>query len=61
MMNPYHYTNAGHKTGDTDERAYFTSGDWKCAISPSGAHFWNCNVRPSVCKYCGKIKSHVHK
>ena len=61
MINPYHYNNGKEKLGDIEERAYFASGDWKCAKSPTGGHFWNCNVRPSVCKYCGKVKTHSHK
>ena len=38
------------------EKEYLASGDWKCPASPTGAHWWNCNVAPSVCKVCGKVK-----
>jgi len=38
------------------EKEYVATGDWKCAKSPTGGHWWNCNVRPSVCKICGKTK-----
>ena len=38
------------------EKEYYTSGDWKCPESPTGAHWWNCNVEPSFCKICGKVK-----
>ena len=38
------------------EKEYLTSGDWKCPKSPTGAHWWNCNVDPPVCKICGKDK-----
>jgi len=61
MINTYHYKNEGIKLEDVEERAYVASGDWKCTISPTGGHFWNCNVRPFVCKYCGKVKSQSHK
>jgi hypothetical protein len=61
VTNPYHYNNGGKKLGDIEEKAYIASGDWKCATSPTGGHWWNCNVRPSVCKFCGKVKSHSHK
>ncbi|MDO8578651.1 MAG: hypothetical protein Q7R50_05670 [Dehalococcoidales bacterium] len=37
------------------EREYLDSGDWKCPESPTGAHWWDCNVKPSVCKICGKV------
>jgi hypothetical protein len=39
------------------EKEYFASGDWKCSGSPTGAHWWNCNADPNVCKICGKVKS----
>ncbi len=61
MTNRYHYYNTGKQPTDTEEKAYFASGDWKCVTSPTGAHFWNCNVKPSICKYCGKVKTHAHK
>ena len=38
------------------EKEYLASGDWKCPDSPTGAHWWNCNLEPSVCKVCGKVK-----
>ncbi len=38
------------------EKEYFASGDWKCPESPTGAHWWNCNFEPSVCKICGKVQ-----
>ena len=61
MNNVYHYKNQGEKPEDEEEKAYVASGDWKCAISPTGGHVWNCNKKPFVCKYCGKVKSHVPK
>ena len=36
------------------EKEYLASGAWKCPESPTGAHWWNCNVEPSICKICGK-------
>ena len=38
------------------EKEYYASGDWKCPDSPTGAHWWNCNVEPFFCKICGKVK-----
>jgi hypothetical protein len=38
------------------EKEYFKSGAWKCEKSPTGGHWWNCNIEPSVCKICGKVK-----
>jgi len=38
------------------EKEYFASGDWRCLESPTGAHWWNCNVEPPVCTICGKQK-----
>ena len=38
-----------------NEKEYVASGDWKCPESPTGAHWWNCNVEPPVCKICGKV------
>ena len=38
------------------DKEYFASGGWKCPESPTGAHWWNCNVEPPVCKICGKIQ-----
>jgi hypothetical protein len=61
MINAYHYKNEGVKLEDVEERAYVASGDWKCVASPTGGHWWNCNIRPFACKYCGKTKSHLHK
>jgi|GEM_PF-4413586 len=43
------------QTGVTDKE-YLASGDWKCPDSPTGGHWWNCNLEPSVCKVCGKTK-----
>jgi hypothetical protein len=43
------------KNGDFAAKAYVASGAWKCPTSPTGAHWWNCNVEPFVCKICGKI------
>jgi hypothetical protein len=40
-----------------NDKNYYASGDWKCLNSPTGGHWWNCNVKPYVCKICGKIKS----
>lgn len=60
MTYSYHFNNGSKKPIDFDERAYYASGDWKCPKSPTGGHLWDCNVRPSVCKYCGKIKLHSH-
>ncbi len=37
------------------EREYLASGDWKCSESPSGAHRWDWNVKPAVCKICAKV------
>lgn len=37
------------------EREYVASGDWKCLESATGAHWWDCNVKPAVCKSCGKV------
>jgi hypothetical protein len=42
------------------EKEYFALGDWKCPNSPTGGHWWNCNVEPFVCKTCGKIKLPVN-
>ncbi len=42
------------------EKEYFASGEWKCPKSPTGAHRWNCNVEPFVCKICGKVKLQEH-
>ena len=41
------------------EKEYLASGNWKCPGSPTGAHQWNCNIEPAVCKVCGKIKAHL--
>ena len=38
-----------------NEKEYIASGGWKCAGSPTGAHWWNCNAKPPICKICGKI------
>ena len=38
-----------------NEREYIASGDWKCPESSTGAHWWNCNAKPPVCKICGKV------
>ena len=38
------------------EREYLKGGAWRCEKSPTGGHWWDCNVRPSVCKICGKVK-----
>lgn len=37
------------------EKEYIVSGNWKCTESPTGAHWWDCNVKPSVCKICAKV------
>jgi hypothetical protein len=38
------------------ERAeYIKSNDWKCSISPTGAHHWIIN-RQTICKYCSKVE-----
>jgi hypothetical protein len=42
--------------GVTDKE-YFASGDWKCAKSATGGHWWDCNVEPFVCKSCGMVKA----
>ena len=60
MTNNYHYRSDGKKPADAVEKTYFESGDWKCPKSPTGGHWWDCNVIPSVCKYCGKSKVHSH-
>jgi hypothetical protein len=39
------------------EKEYLASGEWKCPNSPTGAHWWNCNVEPLVCKICNKVKA----
>ena len=39
-----------------NEKEYLASGAWKCAESPTKAHWWDCNVKPPVCKICGKVK-----
>lgn len=41
------------------EKEYLDSGSWKCAESPTGAHFWDCNLKPSVCTICGKVNKPV--
>jgi hypothetical protein len=41
------------------EKEYFESGDWKCPKSPTGGHWWNCNIQPFICKICGKVKVHT--
>jgi hypothetical protein len=61
MINRYYYHNEGKKLEDIEERAYVASGDWKCATSPTGGHWWNCNVKPFVCQFCGKVKSESYK
>ncbi len=38
------------------EREYVKGESWKCEKSPTGGHWWNCNVQPSICKICGKVK-----
>jgi len=48
--------NKGKKTLGTTEKEYLVSGDWKCAGSPTGGHWWNCNLDPWECKICGKVK-----
>ncbi len=37
------------------EKEYLASGDWKCPESSTGAHLWDCNVKPAVCKICAKV------
>jgi hypothetical protein len=49
-------TSSMKKPVGVSEKEYLASGDWKCPDSPTGAHWWNCNVQPSVCKVCGKVK-----
>ena len=43
-----------------EDEAYFRTGDWKCAGSPTGAHSWYItlgdNLRIHTCKYCPKEK-----
>jgi hypothetical protein len=46
----------GKKPMVTMEKDYILSGDWKCVRSPTGGHWWNCNLEPSICKICGKVK-----
>ncbi len=38
------------------EKEYIASGEWKCPDSPTGGHWWNCNVHPIVCKICKKVQ-----
>jgi hypothetical protein len=52
----FSYGGKGKKPMITIEKDYIVSGDWKCAKSPTGGHWWNCNLDPSVCKICGKVK-----
>lgn len=58
MTNNYHYRSDGKKPVDVNEREYYASGEWKCSKSPTGGHWWDCNLKPSVCKFCGKVKAH---
>jgi len=51
----FFHNNSG-KAFRSTEMDYFASGDWKCPDSPTGGHWWNCNVEPHVCKVCGKVK-----
>jgi hypothetical protein len=53
------YKSGRSKPVRVSEKDYFLSGDWKCPESPTGAHWWNCNVEPQVCKICGKVKVHA--
>jgi hypothetical protein len=51
------YNGRNKKPASLLAREYFVSGNWKCPSSATGGHWWNCNVKPNVCKFCGKIKA----
>ena len=53
---PYSRNSEGKKSLSVIDREYFASGDWKCPESLTGGHWWNCNIKPFVCKICGKVK-----
>jgi len=49
--------NTVKKPVGVSEKEYLASGEWKCPESSTGAHWWNCNHEPWVCKVCGKVKA----
>lgn len=53
----FSYISRKKKSLGVMEKDYFASGEWKCPKSPTGGHWWNCNVEPSMCTICGKVKS----